>query len=394
MAAGQNAARIRLDASYLSAEGRAENLFAADSTALAGLSAKIATQSGLSPAVSATYLDDLRRVSSRLVEGHYTVLRYLPSGDIGNVFAPRTARVQELIARAQETGDAQYYTLAYTLALSLPAYPADLLESLRHQSSGSWTLQDFVSREAEAVLAALKPRRNQSQPNTVSTTSTKSVALTSNQPQTERITVKDTVIVERELARMEIEHTFSRRDTLVIIQGSRESNTTSTPQQDVSRVKERSPLQGFAQIQASLLPELSYGAMLGLGGQYWGAYLRFSSNFRSISPVYDCMSDGTTGFGLIWTSGDKAVSRLDITGGAWLCCADYLKCYAGAGYGQRGVYWADMKGDWARVTDYCAQGVAIDVGLILEFGHFSLSAGGVSVAFRQYSLHVGVGVSF
>ena len=84
-AGAQNASRIRRDAAYLSAEGKASALHAADSAALAGLAARIAARTGLSEAVGATYLEDLRRVSSRLVEGRYTVLRYLETGRIEEV---------------------------------------------------------------------------------------------------------------------------------------------------------------------------------------------------------------------------------------------------------------------------------------------------------------------
>ena len=50
----QNASRIRLDTSYLQAEGHASTLHAADSAALAGLAVKIAARTGLSPALGTT----------------------------------------------------------------------------------------------------------------------------------------------------------------------------------------------------------------------------------------------------------------------------------------------------------------------------------------------------
>ena len=382
----QNAAGIRRDAAYLSAEGRAPTLHAADSAALAGLAAKVAVQAGLPAMVGTTYMEDLRNASQRIVEGQYTVLRYLEASRIGDVFAPRRERVNHLIQQAEQTGEAQYYSLAYTLARSLPAYPADLLESLRQRSSGSWTLQDFVSREADAVLAALEPRPAAPKVS-VSTTRPR------REPEIEHITVQDTVTVERDLAHIEIEHTFSRRDTLVIVPGVRSEGTTTVPLQKVKPVRQL-PVHGFFLAQISPLPDLSYGAALGLGGQRWGGYVRFGSNLRKVSPAYDCSSDGTTDFGVIWTSGERAVSRLSITGGAWAACTDWLKCYAGAGYGRRTVCWQDTQSAWARVTDYSAAGLTLDAGVIFDLGRFSLSAGGEAIAFRQFALMLGAGFDF
>lgn len=385
-ASAQSAAGIRRDAAYLSAEGRAQTLHAADSTALAGLAAKIAGLTGLTEAVGATYMEDLRSAAHRIVEGQFYVLRYLEASRMGDVFTPRRERVNRLVRQAEQTSDPQYYTLAYTLARSLPAYPADLLENLRQRSSGSWTLQDFVSREADAVLAALEPRAPQ-----VPATPPRKPAPVRREMEIEHITVKDTVIVEKELAKLEVEHTFSRRDTVVIIPGSHPGGSTVVPLQKSPGPR---PLHGFILAQAAVYPDLAYGALLGLGGTARGGYFRFSSNFHSILPSYDCLSDGSTDFGVIWTSGKRAVGRLCLTGGAWLQCADRLKCYTGAGFGRRTVCWQDAAGEWARVKDYSAAGLALDAGIILEFGRFCLSVGGEAVSFRQFAVNLGAGFHF
>lgn len=386
-AAGQNAARIRRDAAYLWAEGRGETLHTADSAALAGLCARIAAQSGLSSALGATYMEDLRRVTSRLVEGRYTVLRYLEAGRIDEVFTPRRERIDRLIRQAEQSGDAQYYSLAYTLARSVPGYPADHLELLRKHATGHWILQDFVSREADAVLAALEPRKDLPQAD-----APRPSALPRKQPEIEHVTIQDTIIVEKNLGKLEVEHTFSRRDTLVIIPGSYPGGTTAVPLQKATRTPRA--LQGFLLAQLTVLPDLSYGAMAGLGGPVWGGYLRFGSNFRTVSPAYDCRSDGTTDFGVVWSSGGRSVSRLCITGGVWMQCLEKIKIYAGAGYGRRIVCWQDTKGDWARVQDYNNSGLALDAGIMLDLGHFSFSLSGEALAFRQFGLTVGAGVSF
>ena len=390
VASGQNASRIRRDATYLSSEGRATSLHSADSIALAGLAVKISAQAGLSEAVGATYLEDLRRISSRIVEGRYIILRYLPADRLGDIFLPRRERILQLTQMGEQTGDPQYYSIAYTLARSLPAYPADLLASLQQKSTGNWTINDFVSREAELVLAALQPRSEiPSKP-----APARPAALPRKEPEVEHVTVRDTVIVERDLGRIEVEHTFSRRDTVVVIPGSREEGVTRVHLQKTATPKPGSPLRGFALAQFGVYPDFSYGLLVGLGGRSWGGYLQADSNFRSVTPAYDCQSDGTTAFGVIWTSGAREVSRLAVTGGFWYSCTDWLTLRAGAGYGHRTVCWQDTQQAWARVKDYSAAGFAADMGLIFHLGHFALSLGGEAIAFRQYSISLGAGFSF
>ncbi len=386
-AGAQNASRIRRDAAYLSADGNAPTLHAADSAALAGLAARIAARSGISEALGATYLEDLRRVSLRLVEGRYTVLRYLEAGRIDEVFSPRRERIARLTRQAEQSGDAQYYSLAYTLARSVPGYPADRLEFLREHAAGGWTLQDFVSREADAVLAALEPRPAARERITV-----KTAPQVRQEPEVEHITVRDTVVVERDLGRIVVEHRYGRRDTMVVIPGSREDGVATVP---LKKAAPSLPVGGFVLAQAGLLPEFSFGAMLGLGGRHLGGYLRFSGNFHPTETfTYDCRSDGSTDFGIFWSSGERAVSRLTLTGGGWIRCTNWLRIYGGGGFGRRTVCWQDSRDGWARVTDYSAAGLTLEAGIVLNLGHFALSLGGETIAFRSCGLTVGAGFSF
>lgn len=401
----QNASRIRLDTSYLQAEGQASTLHAADSAALAGLAVKIAARTGLSPALGATYLEDLRRTSSRIVEGRYTVLRYLRTDETDAVFAPRTERVRQMEIRAEETGDPQFYTLAFVLAQSLPSYPAGRLEQLRKRSSGTWSIENFISREAEAVLAALQPQTPDKPDDGKASSRTgktsdaaASRSGTGNVPEetssAAHTTVTDTVIIQRELGRIEIEHTFRRRDTVVVMPGFREAASEGTV--PGSR-KEWKPRQrhGFVLTQAGVYPDLTGGLMLGLGGTVWGGYAGVRTHFRTaVRTGYDCKSDGSTSYGQIWTSGRHQNSRFSVTGGFWYQAFESLKIHAGAGFGKRTVCWEDTQGDWARVTDYSGAGLALDAGVIWSCRHLSLSLGGEVIGFRQWGLQVGAGVSF
>ena len=406
----QNASRIRLDTAYLQGEGQASTLHAADSAALTGLAMKIAARSGLSPALGATYLEDLRRISSRIVEGRYTVLRYLRADETGTVFVPRQERVRQLVVRAEKTGDPQFYTLAYVLAQSIPDFPPDRLDNLRRQSSGTWSLEDFVSREAEAVLAALQPQVPENKPDKgkdASRSGKESDAATSLSGAAERwktaatagtdpgrAVVTDTVIVQRELGRIEVEHTFHHRDTIVVIPGFRKE-ISGAPEPKSRKKREPFQMQGFILAEAGIYPDLTGGLMLGLGGSVWGGYAGVRSNFKTeAASDYDCKSDGSTAYGQIWTSGRHRDSRISMTGGLWYHVSNPIRIYAGAGYGKRTVCWEDLYGDWARVTDYSGAGLALDAGVIWSCRHLSLSIGGEVIGFRQWGVQFGVGFNF
>ena len=70
----------------------------------------------------------------------------------------------------------------------------------------------------------------------------------------------------------------------------------------------------------------------------------------------------------------------------------WLYGYAGAGYGYADVWWEDYFGEWMRVTDLSAKGIAAEGGLIFKVGPVSLSAGVSTTAFKYSELEVGIGI--
>ena len=46
------------------------------------------------------------------------------------------------------------------------------------------------------------------------------------------------------------------------------------------------------------------------------------------------------------------------------------------------------------MTDYSAAGLTLEAGIVLNLGHFALSLGGETIAFRSCGLTVGAGFSF
>lgn len=149
----------------------------------------------------------------------------------------------------------------------------------------------------------------------------------------------------------------------------------------------------FVLASVSPLPALSGGLMAGAVGRV-GGYAKFSSDWRFAKPAYECMSDGSTSFGTVWTTGARCVSSLAATAGVCFAAGKWLIPYVGAGYGKKDLLWEDSSGDMVRVSDYSFRGVAAEAGLIGRIGKFALSAGVGTVGFKVLRLDFGVGIVF
>lgn len=144
---------------------------------------------------------------------------------------------------------------------------------------------------------------------------------------------------------------------------------------------------------ASIVPQLSYGFMLGYVRKI-GGYAKFRSDFGSIDPSYGCMSDGTADGNVFWASGLQKKARFQATAGMLFRASGSVYPYIGAGYGSRGVYWEDYNGEWAQVMDYSCEGISAEAGLIFKAGPIVFSAGVSSTAFKYVEAEIGIGVAF
>ena len=143
----------------------------------------------------------------------------------------------------------------------------------------------------------------------------------------------------------------------------------------------------------SVFPQMSYGAMLGYVKKF-GGYVKFRSDFNSVSPAYNCTSDGKMDNGVFWASGLQKKTRMQATAGMLFRLSGSVYPYVGAGYGSRGVYWEDSGNSWAKVTDYSCTGVAAEAGMIFRMGPVAVSAGVSTTSFKYIEAEVGIGVMF
>ena len=159
------------------------------------------------------------------------------------------------------------------------------------------------------------------------------------------------------------------------------------------------PKRGFlaAMAQVSPVPDMSFGASLCFLGQKAGAYLSFTSNFKSRSADVDVLSDGTSSGGTVWVTGRQEKTKMAFTAGGILRVADHVNLLAGAGYGTRKLLWENTGGDWMRVTDRSYSGIAAEAGALFTLGRlesFCLSAKAGTIAFKYLDFTVGIGYRF
>lgn len=143
--------------------------------------------------------------------------------------------------------------------------------------------------------------------------------------------------------------------------------------------------------------QTSFGAMVGVVAKH-GAYLRFRSDFGSVSADLECDDTGALTSGGSGTpyykEGSSKKARLSVTGGYLCRIAKPLYGYIGAGYGQRSYAWETIDGEWVKNTDHSASGIATEIGAIGNFKNFALSVGAQTINFKYMELSVGIGYFF
>ena len=141
----------------------------------------------------------------------------------------------------------------------------------------------------------------------------------------------------------------------------------------------------------------SFGAMVGIVAKH-GAYLRFRSDFKSVSTDLECDDTGAlTGGGTgipYYVEGSSKKSRFSLTGGYLYRFMKPLYGYIGAGYGTRTLAWETVGGEWAKNVDHSASGIAAEIGAIGRYKSWALSLGCQTINFKYMEINVGVGFFF
>lgn len=143
-------------------------------------------------------------------------------------------------------------------------------------------------------------------------------------------------------------------------------------------------------------PEFLYGGMVSVVFRKndWGAYAKYLSDYQSNSSSYNCTSDGKFSGGKMWLSGNTRTSSYIFSAGARKIIWKGLGAFAGVGYGAHSVYWEDVSGNWAKVTDSSVNGAIIEAGVSYTYKLLELFVGVSTISFGYNSLECGIGLRF
>lgn len=166
----------------------------------------------------------------------------------------------------------------------------------------------------------------------------------------------------------------------------------------ISTIKPKAPRRTLAMLEVGYHPsQTSYGAMIGIVRKN-GGYIRFRSDFGSVSTELECddsgaLTSGATGMPY-YNKGVTKKARMSVTGGYLRQLWKPLYLYVGAGYGDRVLAWETVEGNLVKNTDHSATGAAVEIGAIGRIGKFSLSVGFQTVNFTYHEANVGFGIMF
>ena len=181
--------------------------------------------------------------------------------------------------------------------------------------------------------------------------------------------------------RVEKEFFFPMDSTIVITAGETSSLTFKMK----STIKPKEPRRTLVMLEAGWHPsQTSFGAMVGFVAKN-GAYVRFRSDFGSVSADLECDDTGAlTGGGNgtpYYKEGVTQKARMSVTAGYMRRIAKTLYAYIGAGYGSRTLAWETVEDELVKNTDHSATGIAAEIGAIGRFGKFAVSVGCQTVNF-------------
>ena len=149
---------------------------------------------------------------------------------------------------------------------------------------------------------------------------------------------------------------------------------------------------------------------LGLRAGYmgiWGFYAEIRGNLNAFKPAKYTYKDGTVDYdqpGYFVFTEKNGYSAFTVLGGMTYQPARNFYLYLGAGYGKEDYllgmdtysYDGDVKTGttYSKYDGYCHSGVEIDLGAMLRFKWFLLSAGGTMLNLKSFNFTAGIGAAF
>ena len=177
-----------------------------------------------------------------------------------------------------------------------------------------------------------------------------------------------------------------------------------------STIKPKVPMNTLILLQAGYNPNTTtFGAMLGFGKKKNGFYVGFRSDFGSAGSDFEGNENGVIGensSSSFYEPGVTHQSRMSVTGGYFRRLNKTIYLYAGAGYGSRVLSYelnsasadintgASLEGMQVKDIDKSSTGFAAEIGGILRFNKFLISAGYHTVGGKYHEVSAGIGMIF
>lgn len=139
----------------------------------------------------------------------------------------------------------------------------------------------------------------------------------------------------------------------------------------------------------------SFGLRLGAMRRH-GVYVYGQSNFASApSTQGECDEQGFFPDGSQpYYTGRTSDARYLLAAGCMHRLISGLHLYEGIGYGSRQVAWETSEGTYILNTDYSAQGVAAEAGLMWRWRMLMASAGASTIRGQWWEFNIGLGITF
>lgn len=424
----QNPEQIKSDSKMIWAEGSSQK------EALDGITSKLAYAVGFTCPKSKflllmqTYAQDIRKVTHQITySGKF--LRYISTSDLPKLFQARRQKIGELKSSADkykqrftQTGSpsdaedaATLYRWAIAYLSSLPGGNSKEIKSLQQQinslqkSAGKSSAINASSSPIKSQMAHINRQASQiesilgirSTPLLAANAKSNSSSnAPSNQPSSSsKVEVQKPVRKAPALA-ISLPESPAHNDSLVTTSWDSDEVTKSLQGKlEDSVSSEDSHI--FIIPQIGFSPEWNAGAMLGVKfkNSNMGIYASYRSNFTFVSSDLSIDSSEEPSH----LTGSHKVSIQSATAGLLFQFSETprINLYAGAGYGNRNIYWQTTSNQWAEVADRTSKGLVLEAGILYSppkhFWHkpgLTLSAGLSTINFKTIGLTLGIGLSF
>lgn len=340
------------------------------------------------PALLETYRADIERATVEQMQNG-KILFHLRGTALDAIFQSRQTRAADILREGRKAeNDAQrktYYTWAWYYLCSLPEghqlpgkneirqwlldhvelSSAPLPVPMTHIEREVSAIRDIIGEVYAAPLEVAVPETRPAQPT--------QEALP---PEREKVSAIDAAMQQGELVN-------SFKESL----DGPASVEPATPRS--------TPIKTSILLTGSFAPEFVPGIFVNVRKK-WGVVVGAQSNFVGVKESYAALSNGSRpdGEGYIWPGGASKIAHFSVTGGASYSFTNYLSAYLAAGYGYRNIYWDDADGQWARIEDLSARGVAVSGGALFGWKYLGVSLGLSTIAFRTLGVTLGLGVHF